>query len=30
MLYEWMAADSGFFNLLNYITFRAGAAVVVT
>ena len=28
MLYEWLAADSGFFNLLNYITFRAGAAVV--
>ncbi|MBU1287466.1 MAG: phospho-N-acetylmuramoyl-pentapeptide-transferase [Alphaproteobacteria bacterium] len=28
MLYEWLAADSGFFNLLNYITFRTGAAVV--
>ena len=26
MLYEWLAADSGFFNLLNYITFRAGGA----
>ncbi|MCA8904256.1 MAG: phospho-N-acetylmuramoyl-pentapeptide-transferase [Hyphomonas sp.] len=28
MLYEWLAADSGLFNLLNYITFRTGAAVV--
>lgn len=28
MLYEWLAADSGIFNLLNYITFRTGAAVV--
>lgn len=27
MLYEFFAADSGLFNLLNYITFRAGAAV---
>ena len=28
MLYEFLAADSGLFNLLNYITFRSGAAVV--
>ena len=28
MLYEWLAAPSGAFNLLNYITFRTGAAVV--
>ncbi|MEZ5953348.1 MAG: phospho-N-acetylmuramoyl-pentapeptide-transferase [Hyphomonas sp.] len=28
MLYEWLAADRGIFNLLNYITFRTGAAVV--
>ncbi|MGH1421357.1 MAG: phospho-N-acetylmuramoyl-pentapeptide-transferase [Hyphomonas sp.] len=28
MLYEWLAADSGFFNVLNYITFRSGAAVM--
>lgn len=28
MLYEWLAADSGFFNVLNYITFRTGAAVM--
>ena len=28
MLYEWLAADSGIFNVLNYITFRSGAAVV--
>ena len=28
MLYEWLAADSGILNVLNYITFRAGAAVV--
>jgi phospho-N-acetylmuramoyl-pentapeptide-transferase len=28
MLYEWFAAPSGAFNLLNYITFRTGAAVV--
>ena len=28
MLYELLAADSGALNLLNYITFRAGAAVV--
>ncbi len=28
MLYEFFAADSGLFNLLNYITFRSGAAVV--
>ena len=28
MLYEWLAADSGIFNLLNYITFRSGAALV--
>ena len=28
MLYEWLAADSGVFNVLNYITFRSGAAVV--
>lgn len=28
MLYEFLAADSGLFNLLNYITFRAGAAVI--
>ena len=28
MLYELLAADSGLFNLLNYITFRTGAAVV--
>ena len=27
MLYEWLAADSGIFNLLNYITFRSGAAL---
>ena len=27
MLYEFFAADSGLFNLLNYITFRAGAAI---
>ena len=28
MLYEWLAADSGILNVLNYITFRTGAAVV--
>jgi phospho-N-acetylmuramoyl-pentapeptide-transferase len=28
MLYEWLAAPSGALNLLNYITFRTGAAVV--
>ena len=28
MLYELLAVDSGLFNLLNYITFRTGAAVV--
>ncbi|HPF23312.1 MAG TPA: phospho-N-acetylmuramoyl-pentapeptide-transferase [Hyphomonas sp.] len=28
MLYEWFAADRGILNLLNYITFRSGAAVV--
>ena len=28
MLYEWLAADSGILNLLNYITFRSGAALV--
>lgn len=28
MLYEWLAADSGLFNVLNYITFRSGAAVM--
>jgi len=28
MLYELLAADSGLFNLLNYITFRTGGAVV--
>ncbi|MEM1151134.1 MAG: phospho-N-acetylmuramoyl-pentapeptide-transferase [Pseudomonadota bacterium] len=28
MLYEFLAADSGVFNLLNYITFRTGGAVV--
>lgn len=28
MLYEWLATDSGIFNLLNYITFRSGAALV--
>ncbi len=28
MLYEFLAAESGLFNLLNYITFRSGAAVV--
>jgi phospho-N-acetylmuramoyl-pentapeptide-transferase len=28
MLYEWLAADSGVLNVLNYITFRTGAAVV--
>ncbi len=28
MLYEWLAADSGVLNLLNYITFRTGAAIV--
>ena len=28
MLYEWLAADSGVLNVLNYITFRSGAAVV--
>ena len=27
MLYEWLVADSGVFNLLNYITFRSGAAL---
>lgn len=28
MLYEILAADSGVFNLLNYITFRTGGAIV--
>jgi phospho-N-acetylmuramoyl-pentapeptide-transferase len=28
MLYDFLAADSGALNLLNYITFRTGAAVV--
>ncbi|MEM9739542.1 MAG: phospho-N-acetylmuramoyl-pentapeptide-transferase [Pseudomonadota bacterium] len=28
MLYEVFAADSGVFNLLNYITFRTGGAIV--
>ncbi len=28
MLYEWLATDRGVFNLLNYITFRSGAAIV--
>ena len=28
MLYEWLATDSGILNVLNYITFRTGAAVV--
>jgi len=28
MLYEWFVADRGILNLLNYITFRSGAAVV--
>ena len=28
MLHEFLAADSGLFNLLNYITFRTGGAVV--
>lgn len=28
MLYLLLADDSGFFNLLNYITFRTGAAIV--
>ncbi|MEO0465306.1 MAG: phospho-N-acetylmuramoyl-pentapeptide-transferase [Pseudomonadota bacterium] len=28
MLYEFLASDQGVFNLLNYITFRAGGAVV--
>ena len=28
MLYELLAADSGLFNVLNYTTFRTGAAVV--
>lgn len=28
MLYEFLAADSGVFNLLNYITFRTGGAIV--
>lgn len=28
MLYLWLAGDDGLFNLLNYITFRTGAAIV--
>ncbi|MEO0816669.1 MAG: phospho-N-acetylmuramoyl-pentapeptide-transferase [Pseudomonadota bacterium] len=28
MLYEFLAAESGVFNLLNYITFRTGGAVM--
>jgi len=28
MLYEWLAADDGVFRLLNFLTFRAGAALV--
>ncbi len=28
MLYEWLAADDGVFRLLNYLTFRTGAALV--
>lgn len=28
MLYEWLASERGIFNLLNYITFRTGGAVV--
>ncbi len=28
MLYEFLAADRGVFNLLNYITFRTGGAIV--
>lgn len=28
MLYEFLASDRGLFNLLNYITFRTGGAVV--
>jgi len=27
MLYEWLAADDGFFRLLNFSTFRTGAAL---
>jgi len=28
MLYLWFVSDDGLFNLLNYITFRTGAAIV--
>ncbi|MEM9937239.1 MAG: phospho-N-acetylmuramoyl-pentapeptide-transferase [Pseudomonadota bacterium] len=28
MLYEWLAADDGVFRLLNYLTFRTGAALM--
>ena len=28
MLYEWLAADDGVFRLLNFLTFRTGAALV--
>ena len=28
MLYEWLAADDGIFRLLNFLTFRTGAALV--
>ncbi|MEL7545520.1 MAG: phospho-N-acetylmuramoyl-pentapeptide-transferase [Pseudomonadota bacterium] len=28
MLYEWLAADDGIFRLLNFLTFRTGAALM--